>query len=267
MAAPNQFIPKGRAQTELYLIPSANWPIVARAERRVKLLHTWRQQKRYKLNTVEKQDMEKFIRKQSWLSKGTFSGLFFTWWVTGTRNDAGFYKNFGFLSKSATEKLIQIQAAKLQWHVASRVLGCLASTVPFMILLAQAQEEYFEKVVQTMTIYGGFARYVKQQGARMENGEEVERYQYGNVYKDKVETKLSKYSPRSEHLSSEGGFNTAPPEPVPMVQPTVTPHVFHAQQQPILPVFSTTEVPLPQKLRRTDSNPTVLFMDHVFGSA
>eukprot|EP01059_Diplonema_ambulator_P007496 TRINITY_DN16965_c0_g1_i2.p1 TRINITY_DN16965_c0_g1~~TRINITY_DN16965_c0_g1_i2.p1 ORF type:complete len:331 (+),score=67.63 TRINITY_DN16965_c0_g1_i2:29-994(+) len=245
MAPQNPWVPQGQQVGELYALPSSSSPLIVRSEQRMKLMNTWRHQKRYRLSMEEKQALDTVMSKQGMWTGCTYVGLIGTWWVTGNRNTEAFYKSFG-VGKELTDSLLKLQPMKLQWHIAARGLACIVSTIPFTVLLAQAQDKYFIDMCDSKTIFGGFARYLRQQGDRMENGEAIERYIYGNVYLEKVEKKMKDAGRRrgkrdeGEMIIGDVTFNTAPPVEL-EDKDLVKDHskVFHEEPLPPPPSSST----------------------------
>ncbi|KAJ9447141.1 hypothetical protein DIPPA_35176 [Diplonema papillatum] len=273
-------------EQEVYAVPPSDGSIVYTAEQRTHLLDKWRYSRRYKLTPDERTSLASLKTWQANISTLTYAGIAGTWWLTGPQNDAAFYERFGMkvTEDGFLKDWLKVQKVKLQWNIVARLGSSFAVTIPFAYWLASTQDQYFERTLQSPTAFGGFARYLKQQGDRTTNGELVEKYRSGHLYNE-VSGQSKKMRVSGDELLADRvvDINFAKPEkraapraesrqageysnevPAPLRPGSVADDAAHWTIPPVAGV--AVPVPaLPSATRLSSQDPTDQFCELVFG--
>eukprot|EP01060_Flectonema_neradi_P026465 TRINITY_DN3543_c0_g1_i1.p1 TRINITY_DN3543_c0_g1~~TRINITY_DN3543_c0_g1_i1.p1 ORF type:complete len:306 (+),score=45.76 TRINITY_DN3543_c0_g1_i1:56-973(+) len=193
--------PKTQNQSQIhYDVPSAVAPLITRAEGRLTQMTKWRKDYRYRLKDNEKSDLSSMMGKQQLYSTLMYASIGTVWWITGIKNPASFYDRFA-IKGDLKRNLLSLQSHKLQFGITTRLISSFAVTIPFSFLLAQAQDEYFQKALTYNTIFGGFSRYLDQQGKQVAHGSIADTYIPGGSYQERVEKKLRPNTRKTELLN------------------------------------------------------------------
>ena len=193
--------PKAPSQVH-YDVPSAVSPLITRAEGRMTQMTKWRKDYRYRLKDTEKSDLSSMMGRQQMYSTLMYFGIGSVWWFSGLKNSPEFYDRFG-VKGNLKQNLLGLQPHKLQFGITGRLMSSFAVTIPFSLLLAQAQDDYYQRALQYNTIFGGFCRYLEQQGEMVAHGNAVIPYIPAGSYLKKGEKKLRSSSTNSETLQTQ----------------------------------------------------------------
>eukprot|EP01063_Lacrimia_lanifica_P027942 TRINITY_DN399_c0_g1_i1.p1 TRINITY_DN399_c0_g1~~TRINITY_DN399_c0_g1_i1.p1 ORF type:complete len:363 (+),score=115.68 TRINITY_DN399_c0_g1_i1:60-1148(+) len=189
-------------ELEHYAVPSSNASVLVRAERRCALLDQWRRTHRYKLKDDERVALFATRRQQGYITAASYASVLGTWWITGHPNTSASYESFGVVG-SLQENLLKLQARKFGLNIFARIASSFVVTIPFAYALANMQDAYFEETLLSPTPFGGFARYVRNQGCNMDNGQVVDRYVPWALYSDK-EKKLKSRKTVEQEVMRDG---------------------------------------------------------------